>query len=183
MDKAEPCAANVQEEDETLKRIGVQMQEVVLSLHKAYRPVLLRYNIPQDVLDDWSRRADEGMRPLLRLFLQHITEIRRHLEFRTKNPRVCARFHFCCARRRAGEGLPALPLLKNDEEDEIHYSETNKPTLRVSHDHPSAIVMYHKPEEARSAWEKRRKSSGIKPESLIRKIWNSKRHSEGKVDV
>lgn len=51
--------ADIEEEDQTLKHIGALMQDVILRLHRATHPVMLRYGIQQKVIDEMSRRTDE----------------------------------------------------------------------------------------------------------------------------
>lgn len=87
------------------------------------------------------------------------------------NPRLCVRYKFCLARRRVAEGLPAPAQPQNPDSAITSGSTIDISKPRFSYGYSSAVVTYHTQEEARLAREKRMESVGVKPESVMRKVW------------
>lgn len=72
------------------------------------------------------------------------------------------RFHFAWTRRRAGEGVPAPPLALLSE----------RHTRLLASSYP-ALEACHSQDEAIAAWEKRQKTVGVRPRSLVKRVFQS----------
>lgn len=56
-----PTVARDLAQTQQLGYVGSLMRQVILNVHKAYHPILLRYGMDQEVLDEWSRIIEEGV--------------------------------------------------------------------------------------------------------------------------
>lgn len=147
------------------------MRQVCSNLHRSFHPMLRKHGISQEILDNWSVRCQKGGHPFARKSVEtttHITGLCPELD--SMNRRYSARFPFAWARRRAGEGLPAPPLPQIST-DPAHQP-VGGPKRKTRFKEPF-FELFHTPEEALAAREKRRSTLGQYPVSAVGKAWTA----------
>ncbi|PVF93104.1 hypothetical protein CPB86DRAFT_877415 [Serendipita vermifera] len=147
-----------------LQTIGTLIQQVFLKVHLAYHPILLKYGVERNTVEQWSRNTDHELRNL------------------THKMRV--RYRCCWARRRSLDGPSAPSLPDHPGFSPLPSAISNLPFLNVNSGRDDqvkeiesaypGIEVYTSQEQAYAEMEKRNEAMRVLPKADVEKAWERK---------
>ncbi|PVF94113.1 hypothetical protein CPB86DRAFT_64242 [Serendipita vermifera] len=160
MSRIDPDPVNTRK----LQIVGTLMQQAFLTIHLAFHPIILKYGVERNTVEEWSLKTD--------------------YELRNFTHKMRVRYRCCWARRRSLDGplapslpnhpgfsplpsaISSLPLLKDNQEprDQGKDIESAYPGIEV----------YTSQEQATAELEKRNEAIGILPKAEVERAWERK---------